>query len=118
MSVNIKPDDEIIASLGLEQYGPANKYFAERCRERMNARYVPEDTKTLIDTSYIDDECSIHYIQPYAGYQYYGQRKDGTHKIVNHTKAGTGPYWDNLMVSAEGDELLQDMQDYIDKRGK
>lgn len=114
MEIKLKPVSTIEMNLGLEQYGPGHKYFAERCRERMNARYVPEDTGVLINTSYIDDECNIHYIQHYAGYQYYGQRKDGTHKVSNYTKIGTGPYWDKLMMSAEGNELKQDMQDWID----
>lgn len=118
MSVNLKKDSEIIADLGLEPNGPAHYYFATRCRARMNARYVPEDSGTLHDTALVDStDCSIIYYQPYASYQYYGIRKDGTHEIKNHSKPGTGPYWDRLMVSAEGQELLQDMNDYFKGKG-
>lgn len=117
MSVELKNFDEIIKDYGLEENGPAQYYFAGRCRARMNARYVPEDTGVLHDTSLVDStDCAIIYYQPYAGYQYYGQRKDGTHEITHWSKPGTGPYWDKLMLSAEGNELVQDMQDYIDGR--
>lgn len=117
MVVKLKPTSTIIMDLGLEEYGDAHQYFAGRCRDRMNARYVPEDTKTLIDTSYVDGQCRIVYNQEYASYQYYGQRKDGSHKVSNYSKAGTGPYWDINMVSAEGGELLKEMKDYLKKRG-
>lgn len=117
MSVKMKPVSTIIMDFGLEDKGEGHQYFAGRCRDRMNARYVPEDTKTLIDTSYVDGECNIVYNQVYAGYQYYGQRKDGSHKVVNYSKPGTGPYWDKQMVSAESDELVNDMASFIEKRG-
>lgn len=116
MSVKLKPVSVIEMDLGLEPNGDAHQYFAGRCRARMNARYVPEDTKTLIDTSYVDSECNVVYNQVYAGYQYYGQRKDGSHKVRNYSKPGTGPYWDKTMVSAEGNDLLQDMKDYFKGR--
>ena len=47
----------------------------------------------------------------YAGYQYYGQRKDGTRKIKNH-KGITGPYWNKKMMSAEGKDLEKDIMKY------
>ena len=117
MATKLKPVSTIIMDFGLEEYGDGHNYFASRCRDRMNARYVPEDTKTLIDTSYVDGECNIVYEQVYAGYQYYGQRKDGSHKVVNYSKPGTGPYWDKTMLSAEKDLLVKDMEDFIKKRG-
>lgn len=118
MSVEIKPNSEIIIDFGLEEKGPAHYYFAGRCRARMNARYVPEDKGVLHDTSLVDStDCAIIYYQPYASYQYYGIRKDGTHKVQKYSKPGTGPYWDKKMVSAEKDLLVEDMKDYIKGRG-
>ena len=99
--------------LGVQENGPMQKYLATRVKERMNATYVPEDTQTLIDSSFITDDCSIVYPQKYASYQYYGQREDGTHKVKHYTKPGTGPYWEKRMLSAEGKDLEQDIQDYI-----
>ena len=122
MSVKMKPVSVIEMDLGLEPYGDAHRYFAERCMVRMNETYVPckEGILSEVDYSNIDSECNIHYDELYAGYQYYGQRKDGSHKVNpdNYTKPGTGPYWDQLMLSAERKDLEQDMQDYIKKRGR
>ena len=117
MSVKLKPVSTIIMDFGLEEYGDGHEYFAECCRKRMNDKYVPEDTKALIDESYIDGECNIVYDQKYAGYQYYGQRKDGSRPVRNYSKPGTGPYWDKQMLSAESEQLVKDMTDFIKKRG-
>ena len=117
MATKLKPASTIIMDFGLEDKGEGHQYFASRCRARMNARYVPEDTGTLIGESYVDGECNIVYNQAYASYQYYGQRKDGSRPIKKHSKPGTGPYWDKQMVSAESGELVKDMEDFIKKRG-
>lgn len=141
MSYKIKPVSEIIIDFGLEEYGKAHNYFAERCKDRMNARYVPYKNGALVGSSYIDEQCNIHYNTPYARYLYYGklmvmsngkgayysedygfwskkgEKKTLTDIDLHYHKAG-GPYWDKLMLSAEKDELIQEMQDYISKRGK
>lgn len=133
MAVKMEPESVIEMELGLEPYGEAHNFFASECRNRMNEKYVPEDTKTLIDTSYIDGECNIHYDQPYARYMYYGKlmvdpetgssyAKKGHKKVltdkdlVYHKKGG--PYWDQKMITAEGKEIEKVMQDYISKRGR
>ena len=115
MPLKMRPVSEIVLNLGLNSNGKVQKYFANRCKERMNARYVPEDTGTLINTSYVDTECNIHYSQPYAFYQYYGMRQDGSHVVnpENYTKAGTGTYWDKRMWSAEKQQVIADVQNYI-----
>lgn len=103
----------------LEEHGDVNAYFAERCKDRME-KYVPKRKGILRGEAFIDhNDCSIHYNQLYASYQYYGMRKDGTHVINpdNYTTPNTGPYWDQLMITAEGKQLVQDMQDYVDSEG-
>ena len=76
--------------------------------------YIPpgqlrEQTKVYVesDTGYIE------YIVPYALYQYYGQRQDGSHVVKNYTTPGTGKYWDNLMMSAVGDQYIDEIENYI-----
>ena len=61
---------------------------------------------------------SITYESPYARYQYYGVREDGTHVVMNYTTPGTGPKWDKRMWSAEKDEVLEEVQDFIKRGGK
>lgn len=115
MSVKLKPASVIIADFGLEPYGDAHNAFADECMRRMD-KYVPKDSGTLRDEAYVDGECNIVYNQAYASYQYYGQRKDGSRPVKNYSEPGTGPYWDKEMISAEGEELVQFMKDYIKGR--
>ena len=59
------------------------------------------------------DGTYITYEMPYAKYQYYGEREDGSHKVTHYTTPGTGSYWDERMISAEGPDLIQEVEDYI-----
>ena len=111
MPVKMKPTSEIKAHLGLEPNGRVQRYFTNRCYQRMD-KYVPQDSgdlRTIVDIQ----SDSITYEMPYARYQYYGIREDGTHQVQNYTTAGTGPYWDKRMVSAEMEDLVREVQDYI-----
>lgn len=115
-SVNMKPTSVIIANLGLQPNGKVQKYFTKRCADYMD-KYVPKDNGDLRTNIDIRDK-SITYESPYARYQYYGVREDGTHEVHNYTTPGTGPYWDKRMVSAEMNDLVKEVQDYINHGGK
>jgi hypothetical protein len=111
MPVKLKPTSVIIARLGIEPNGRVQQFFTNTCYQRMD-KYVPQDTgdlRTIVDIQ----PDSITYEQEYAKYQYYGKRKDGTHKVQHYTTPGTGPYWDRRMWSAEGQDVIQEVQDYI-----
>lgn len=111
MPVNMKPTSVIKGRLGIEPNGRVQKYFTHRCRIHMD-KYVPMDKgylRTIVD----EQPNSITYEMPYARYQYYGIRDDGTHYVSNYTTPGTGPYWDKRMVSTEMQDVVQEVQDYI-----
>ena len=111
MPVKLKPTSVIKARLGIEPNGRVQKYFTKRCYDYMD-KYVPQDNgdlRTIVDIQ----PNSITYEQEYARYQYYGVREDGTHQVQNYTTPGTGPYWDKQMVSAEMEDLVKDVQDYV-----
>lgn len=108
--------DKIKKQLGIEPNGKVQAYFTERCYTYMD-KYVPKDTGTLREDVTITNG-SITYEQEYASYQYYGERKDGSHKVSNYTTPGTGPYWDERMVSAEGNEVVKEVQNYLNKELK
>lgn len=143
MEVKFKPVGEIKTRLGIQKNGPAHKYFAERCRQRMNARYVPECKGVLAVTSEVNNNCEIVYKQPYAHYQYIGKlyvdpktkkgafynedygfwsrkgiKKEPTDKDLHYSKPGTGPYWDKKMVSAEMSEIEKEIENYVKRGGK
>lgn len=112
MPVKIQPTSKIIARLGLEPNGRAQKFFNNTCYKHMD-KYVPMDKgdlRTIVDLS---NPTQIVYEMPYARYQYYGERADGTHVVKNYTTPGTGPYWDKRMVSVEIQDIVKEVQDYI-----
>ena len=114
MPVKIKPASVIKARLGIEPNGRVQKFFTNTCYRYMD-KYVPKDTGALRETVAIDSN-SITYEQPYAHAQYIGEVNGG--KVVNYTTPGTGPYWDKRMVSAEMQDIVKEVQDYIDRGGK
>ena len=106
--------DKIKKQLGIEPNGKVQAYFTERCYTYMD-KYVPKDTGTLREDVTITNG-SITYEQEYAHAQYIGEVNGG--KVVNYTTPGTGPYWDKRMVSAEIQDIVKEVQDFIDKGGK
>lgn len=111
MPVKMQPTSQIKARLGIDPNGRVQKFFTNTCYKHMD-KYVPMDKgnlRTIVDIN----TNSITYESPYAKYQYYGQREDGTHKVKNYTTPGTGPYWDKRMVSAEMQDIVKEVQNYI-----
>lgn len=116
MPVSLKPTSQIKARLGLEPNGRVQKFFTETCYNHMD-KYVPMDKgnlRTIVDL----EDSNITYESPYARYQYYGEREDGSHKVQNYTTPGTGPYWDKRMVSAEIKTVVKEVQDFANRGGE
>ena len=117
MPVKMQPVSVIKANLGIEPNGRVQKFFTETCYRHMD-KYVPQgDTgnlRTIVDLT----SNTITYEMPYAHYQYIGMREDGTHVVKNYTTPGTGPYWDKRMVSAEMQDVVKEVQDYVNRGGK
>ena len=114
--VDLKPISTIVADLGLTPNGKVQKFFTNTCYKHMD-KYVPQDNgdlRTIVDIQ----PDSITYEMPYAHYQYMGMREDGTHVVQNYTTPGTGPYWDKRMVSAEMQDIVKEVQNYINRGGK
>lgn len=115
MPVRIKPTSTIKAKLGIEPNGRVHKFFTNTCYKHMD-KYVPRragsDGGTLRETVDIQTD-SITYQTPYARYQYYGMRQDGTHVVRHYTTPGTGTYWDKRMKSAEMKNIVKEVQDHI-----
>ena len=111
MPVKVNPTSTIKARLGIEPNGRVQKFFTNSCYKHMD-KYVPKDSGDLRAIVDINSN-SITYEMPYARYQYYGMREDGSHEVKSYTTAGTGPYWDKRMVSAEMQDIVKEVQDYI-----
>lgn len=114
MPVKMQPTSVIKANLGIEPNGRVQKFFTNTCYRYMD-KYVPKDTGVLRENVTIDSN-SITYEQQYAHAQYIGEVNGG--QVVNYTTPGTGPYWDKRMVSADMQNVVAEVQDFIDKGGK
>ena len=123
VTVKLMPTEDLKKLLGIENRGPVHAYFTSECAKEMDP-FVPFDEGFLAGTviqngqptSNVDVD-TITYDQEYASYQYYGQRRDGTHQVKNYTTAGTGPYWDKRMWSVDKDKVIKEMQVFINKYG-
>ena len=112
--MKMKPISEIKVDLGINPNGKVQRFLTDTCYKHMD-QYVPmrdNILRTIVDI----DKNSITYEMPYAHYQYIGMREDGTHKInpENYTTPGTGPRWDRRMVSAEINDVIEEVQKFID----
>lgn len=94
--------------LGVTPNGIMQWKFANLCAKKMD-KYIPKDEGNLRLIKLILPD-KIIYLSPYARYQYYGVRDDGTHKVKHYTTPGTGPYWDEKMWTAEGQDIINEMQ--------
>jgi hypothetical protein len=104
----MQPTSVIKARLGLEPNGRVQQFFTNTCYKHMD-KYVPQDTgdlRTIVDLT----SNTITYEMPYAHAQYVGFTKG---PVQNYTTPGTGPYWDKRMVSAEMQDIVKEVQDYI-----
>ena len=115
MPVKLKPTSQIKIALGIEPNGRVQRFFTNTCYKHMD-KYVPMDEGNL-RTNVDIQPSTITYESPYARYQYYGIREDGTHQVRNYTTPGTGTYWDKRMVSAEMQDVIEEVQNFVNRGG-
>lgn len=138
-SVELKPVGVIKARLGIEPNGRVQRKFQSLCQEYMD-NYVPYSEGNLRKNLDMSNPTQIVYESPYAHYQYEGLlwvmengkgayyspdygfwSKKPKHKTdipLHYHTAGTGDHWDERMKSAEMDNLVKDLQKFVDKGGK
>ena len=114
MPVKMQPTSVIKAHLGIEPNGKVQKFFQNTCYKHMD-KYVPMsdleskgDLRTIVDLS---NPTQIVYESPYAHAQYIGIVNGS--EVKNYTTPGTGPYWDKRMVSAEMQDVVKEVQNYV-----
>ena len=145
MPVKLQPVNVIKARLGLEPNGKVQKFFTKRCAEHMD-KYIPFDEGGLAYDNRVIEADKIIYESPYAHYMYEGKvmgpnipiKENGivtgwfslknkpkhyTGKDIDYSKSKArghkyaGPHWDKRMVSAEMQEVVKEVQDYVNRGG-
>ena len=117
MPLKMQPTGVIKARLGIENGGKAHAFFTDVCAKAMD-KYVPFDTGTLAETVSVETSI-ITYVQPYARYVYYGISKNGNplnYHTDKHSLATS--YWDRHMWTAEGADIVRQVQKYVNGGGK
>lgn len=135
----LNPTSTITARLGIQPDGRVQRFFTETCYRYMD-KYVPMETGDLRSNVTLTTK-SIKYNSPYAHYMYEGKvmgpnipifqkgievpigfyspknkPKHYTGADIQYHSAGTGPHWDERMKSADMNQVLKEVQNYI-KRG-
>jgi len=119
MGIRINSLDKIKRRLNIQEGGPAHAFFTETCYKKMD-QYVPmsgKNSKVSLRTNVDIKVDSITYQSPYASYQYFGKRKDGSHVIKKWTTPGTGPKWDKRMKSAHMQEVVKEVGQFVRTHG-
>lgn len=134
--MQLKPTSEIKVRLGINVNGKVQKFLTQTCYKHMD-KYVPREDGVLRENVLLKDD-SITYQSPYSHYQYVGKKyvdsqtkkgafysedygywsrpgvaKEPTNIDLNYHTPGTGPYWDKKMVSAEINDVVNEVQQYV-----
>ena len=140
METYLKPVSEIEAKLGIDEGGEAHRFFTHTCRIHMD-KYVPMADGGLAVDNVREEVDKIIYASPYAHYMYEGRvmgpnipvkneagvivkwwsppkkPKHYTGADIEYDKSQheyAGKHWDKRMWSAEKDQVIQEVQDYIE----
>ena len=118
MASHINPTSILETQLGINFDDPNNSFVtfvANTCAKAMD-QFVPKDEGNL--RLYKVQGNLIIYDTPYAKYQYYGMREDGTHVVRQYTTPGTGNYWDRRMWSVKKNDVISTIQSELARRSK
>jgi len=110
-------------------------FIANEARKLMQP-YVPELNHILVkgvNTYEENGQGIVHYISPYARYQYHGklmvscltgsafshgEMKVLTNVDLKYSKPLATSYWDKAMLTARGEDLRKAIEKYVAKGGK
>lgn len=138
VKVDMKPVNQIIARLGLNETGDVQKQVTAIINHRIT-RYMPYRSGALATKlKFIKSPTEIEVQAPYAKYQYYGElmvdpvTRSAWAKSKHGPKVRTGipldyskskekhplagPNWDERMMAAEGAQIAKEIQEYVDKK--
>ena len=102
--------DAIKVDLGIEPDGRVQRFLVDTCANHMD-KYIPQ-RDGLLRENILKTSHSIIYKQPYAHAQYIGYTKG---PVRNYTTPGTGPYWDERMKSAEIEQVIAEVQEFMNR---
>ena len=131
VKVKLNSSNKIIKDHGLDSNGRATRYLRDEADRLMNP-FIPMDNGMLRRNKTYPNASTIKYTSPYAHYQYTGklmltksgsswakkgEKKFYTSKKLKYHTSGTGDHWDKLMLQRHRNDLIKDVQNYINSGG-
>lgn len=145
VKVEMKPVRQLLKDHGLDREGHVQKYWTGIVNKRIEG-YMPYRTGMLATKlKFMAGPGEIKVAGPYARYQYYGKvmvnaatgkgpafipgigfryRKFTKLRVTDRPleydrtkRPEAGPFWDRLLIAAEGDVMLAEMREYINRTG-
>ncbi len=142
--IKIPGADEITKKLGIDPIGVTQRWHTQNILRHM-IKFMPMVSGAFIKQTIIASPTQIQTIAPQAYYLYYGKRmvnsKTGkgpryipgvgyrwprgatlvpTEQPLHYTTTFhplAGPFWDQRMVAAEGDQIAEELEAFIKLRG-
>lgn len=126
--LEMKPVNQIIQRLGLDEGGAAQRFHTLNVRRRIQ-KYMPYRTGMTIKVMMFQTDGNKPEVVldvPYGKYLYHGKAMEGpppkrvTDRPLHYTTTKNpqaGPYWDRQLAAAEGDVMAQELEDYIKSGG-
>lgn len=139
MSVKMKPISTIKARLGIQKSGPVQAFFTQSCYRYMTP-FVPGGTRSHLNQTAGVGIDNITYQGPDAHYLYNGElyvdpdykkgafynsdygywsrpgiTKINSGKMLQYHTPGTGAHWDKLMWTSQGNKVVEEVQNYVNR---
>lgn len=125
VKVEMRPVNVILNRIGVGADGDVQMQVTRIINQRIT-RYMPYRTGVLATKlKHIKSPTEIEVLGPYARYQYFGKVMVGpppkvvTNRDLVYTKTKNplaGPFWDRRMMQAEGKQIANEIQRYVDRR--
>ena len=139
MSVKMKPTSVIKTRLGIQKNGPAHSFFTLTCFRYMSP-FVPGGVNSHLNQNVDLQVDKVIYQGPAPHYLYIGKKyidpkykkgafysadygywsRPGITKInsgqdLEYHTSGTGAYWDKRMMTSKGNEVVKEVQEYVNR---
>jgi len=113
--------DDVVKDLGMNKTGDFQQHMTHRARVRME-RHVPSSVGVPARPSGLRETAQEDYDGVIYGPS--GTEANAYASIVYHwpqegihwTTPGTGSFWDKRMMADQEEQLIQDIQTFIDRR--
>lgn len=139
VKVKMKPASVIKYRLGIQKGGKAHKFFTATCYRYMSS-FVPGGVSSHLNQVVNLKVDAIIYQSPDAHYQWTGKKyvdpkykigafyspdygywsrpgiaKMSTNQDLKYHTPGTGAHWDKRMWTSKGNEVVKEVQAYVDR---